>query len=113
MKSQIISFFTPRNGNKINGGTDDTSNPLDSVLHNLFDSEEEFRNSLMSFINEAIGKRQWAIHFHQQPSVQAAEKFIVKIYCQTKEQFEQIADVVKEKVAGKNIFCDYMGSVDL
>ncbi len=49
MKNQIISFLTPRNGNKVNGGTDDISNPLNSVLHNLFDSEEEFQKLFNEF----------------------------------------------------------------
>ena len=89
MKSEYVIERLP-NGNFI---------PSEEFLDKIYRQTEEFREPIITFINDVIPYN-WAISF----TPFTEELFEANIFCETCEQFYIIVNIIKEKLPNKRFY---------
>lgn len=81
----------------------------------LQDEDADFREPIITFINDAVGTHNWAVHFGE---FIENKKFDVSIFCETDEDYFIIRDIIRERITKYNFnffarrgrLSDYMNS---
>lgn len=70
--------------------------PSQEMLDKLYDQTPEFREPIITFINDLVGDN-WAVWF----TPFTDEKFDVRIYCDSPDDYDKIVGVIREKLSHK------------
>ena len=107
-KIQIRTFLALKDGDKISINDDASFNASDDFINRINVYDETFRAAVMTFINDAIGIRKWAITFSQDHADEGT--FVAYIWADSPEEFNEIVRIILERITFKKIKHYYKGT---
>jgi hypothetical protein len=99
---KVQSSIMMKEGYIIKRNADGTFWPTNEFRDNVTESDEKFREQIITFINDAVGD-DWAVRF----SPFTEDKFDVRIYADSIPIFHQIIQIIKERLHSTS-FYDFM-----